>query len=279
MAYPTIDKPYGLKPINLLGGQVFSGSTRNYPIQYGYASNIFYGDIVNIVRGTIVKNTSTTSATGVGLVGVFLGCSFTNPLTGQKQFQQYWPASTLAGDCDAIVCDDPDTVFKVAVCSATTTIASASVAMLGQNYGLIQNAGSTTTGNSAVSLLYSATLTTAAFPCRVVGLVEDSAYSYTGTGSTSSTTLTLTGTGLSGASLTGADVAYVAANGQIIGTGSFLTGAIASGGTSGTLNVAVAVPGSVTDIPSASTVIVTMYPEVLVKLNFAVHSYYTATAV
>jgi hypothetical protein len=25
MAYPTIDKPYGLKPVNLIGGQVFVG--------------------------------------------------------------------------------------------------------------------------------------------------------------------------------------------------------------------------------------------------------------
>ena len=28
MAYPTVDKPYGLKPINLIGGQVFAGATR-----------------------------------------------------------------------------------------------------------------------------------------------------------------------------------------------------------------------------------------------------------
>ena len=27
--------PYGLKPINLIGGQVFAGSTRMYPIRYG----------------------------------------------------------------------------------------------------------------------------------------------------------------------------------------------------------------------------------------------------
>jgi hypothetical protein len=25
MAYPTVDKPYGLKPVNLIGGQVFAG--------------------------------------------------------------------------------------------------------------------------------------------------------------------------------------------------------------------------------------------------------------
>ena len=28
MAYPTVSAPYGLKPVNLIGGQVFAGSTR-----------------------------------------------------------------------------------------------------------------------------------------------------------------------------------------------------------------------------------------------------------
>ncbi len=28
MAYPTVDATYGLKPVNLIGGQVFAGATR-----------------------------------------------------------------------------------------------------------------------------------------------------------------------------------------------------------------------------------------------------------
>ena len=32
MAYPTVDAPYGLKPVNLIGGQVFAGSTRQIKI-------------------------------------------------------------------------------------------------------------------------------------------------------------------------------------------------------------------------------------------------------
>ena len=51
MAYPTVAAPYGLKPVNLIGGQVFAGSTRNVKVQYGYATNIFYGDLVAITRG------------------------------------------------------------------------------------------------------------------------------------------------------------------------------------------------------------------------------------
>ena len=46
-----------------------------------------------------------------------------------------------------------------------------------------------------------------------------------------------------------------------------------------TINSAIAVPGGVTAIPSSSTIVFTQYPEVLVKLNFGTHSYYTGTAV
>jgi hypothetical protein len=261
----------------LIGGQVFAGSTRNYPIQYGYATNIFYGDIVNIIRGSIVDNADTTDSTGTGIVGVFLGCSYTNPTTKQKQFAQYWPAGTAAGDCQAIICDDPDTVFKVVMCSATTVIASAANAMLGQNFGLIQNAGNVNTGNSAVAALYASSTTSADLALRVVGLVGETAVTTSVTGSSSSTTITCSA--LPNALVVGTDVAYIASNGQIVQTGSYVSAAAAAGATSVTINSTIAVPGSVTAIPSASTIVFTQYPEMLVKLNFGTHSYYTATAV
>ena len=277
MAYPVVSAPYGLKPINLIGGQVFAGSTRNYPIQYGYATNIFYGDIVNIIRGSIVDNADTTDSTGTGIVGVFLGCTYTNPTTKQKQFAQYWPAGTAAGDCQAIVCDDPDTVFKVVMCSATTVIASASTAMLGQNFGLIQNAGNVNTGNSAVAALYASSTTSADLALRVVGLVGETAVTTSTVGSSSATTITCTA--LPNALVVGTEVGYIAANGQYVQTGSFVSAAAAAGATSVTINQTIAVPGSVTAIPSSSTIVFTQYPEMLVKLNFGTHSYYTATAV
>jgi hypothetical protein len=278
MAYPIVDAPYGLKPVNLIGGQVFAGSTRSLPIQYGFATDIFYGDFVRLTRGTIVRAAITTSGTGI-ITGVFLGCTYTDPVTKQKRFSQYWPAGTLAGDGLAYVSDDPDTVFKAAVVSGTTVMASGSVAMLGQNYSMVDGTGSVNTGNSANALLYSATLTTAAFPCRVVGLVGDTAQSITATGSSSTTAITLTGTGLPSAIPVGTDVAYIAANGQRIQTGSFVATAAAAGATSITINATIAVPGSVVAIPSASTIVFTQYPEMLVKINFGSHSYYAALAI
>ena len=276
MAYPIVSAPYGLKPINLIGGQVFAGSTRTYSIQYGYDSNIFYGDIVNIIRGSIVDNADTTDSTGTGIVGVFLGCEYANPTTKQTQFSQYWPAGTTATG-RAIICDDPDTVFKVVMCSATTVIASASTALLGQNFGLIQNAGNVNTGNSAVAALFNASSTSADLALRAVGLVEETAIQTTAVGSSSSTTITCSA--LPSALVVGTEVGYIAANGQYIQSGSYVSVAAAAGATSVTINSAIAVPGSVTAIPSASTIVFTQYPEMLVKLNFGTHSYYTATAV
>ena len=277
MAYPSVDAPYGLKPINLIGGQVFAGSTRSLPIQYGYATDIFYGDFVVLSRGFATR-ASVSTGTGVNQVtGVFLGCSYTDPVTKQERFSQYWPASTLAGDAVAIVCDDPDTVFKAVVCSATTVVASGALALVGTNLSLINNTGNVNTGNSANAVLApSATPVSTILPVRCVGVVEDTAFSVTASGSSSGTTITLTGSGLPAAIPVGTNVAYVASNGQLIQTSSFVATAASAGATSVTLNAAIAVPGSVVAIPSASTIVFTQYPEILVKMNLLVHGYYSS---
>jgi hypothetical protein len=277
MSYPTVDAPYGLKPINLIGGQVFAGSTRTLPIQYGYATNIFYGDYVVLARGFATR-ASVSTGTGVNQVtGVFLGCSYTDPVTKQKRFSQYWPASTLAGDAAALVADDPDTVFKAVVCSATTVVASGALAMVGTNLSMIDNTGNVNTGNSANAVLApTATPVSTILPVRCVGVVEDTAFSVSASGSSSGTAITLTGTGLPAAIPIGTSVAYVASNGQLIQTSSFVTAGASAGATSVTLNAAIAVPGGVTAIPSASTIVFTQYPEILVKSNLLVHGYYSS---
>ena len=277
MAYPTVDKPYGLKPINLIGGQPFAGSTRELPIQYAYATDIFYGDFVVLSRGFITR-ASVSTGTGVNQVtGIFVGVSYTDAVTKQKRFSQYWPASTLAGDALAYVVDDPDTVFRAAVCSATTVIASGALALVGTNLSMINNTGSTATGNSANAVLApTATPVSTILPVRCVGVADDTAVSVTASGSSSGTTITLTGTGLPAAIPVGTSVSYLASNGQIIETSSFVATAASAGATSVTLNAAIAVPGGVTAIPSASTIVFTQYPEILVKVNLLVHGYYSS---
>ena len=175
MAYPTVSAPYGLKPVNLIGGQVFAGATRLMEIASGYATNIFYGDLVlRISDGTIQKDTGTTTATPCG---VFLGVSFTNSSTGQIQQQQFYPASQSIKSGTkifAVVADDPDTLFQVAVVSGTTVITGVGITAIGNNTTLVQNAGSTTTGNSAVAVT-AATATTGSLPIRIIDVVRDTA--------------------------------------------------------------------------------------------------------
>ena len=173
MAYPTISAPYGLKPVNLIGGQVFAGSTRLMEIASGYATNIFYGDLVKRVStGTIEKDTGTTTATPCG---VFLGVSFTNSSTGQVQQQQFYPASQAIATGTkifAVVADDPDTLFQVAVVSGTTVISGVTITAIGNNATLVQNAGSSITGDSKVAILDS-TGTSGTLPIRIIDVVRD----------------------------------------------------------------------------------------------------------
>jgi hypothetical protein len=275
MAYPVVSAPYGLLAQNLIGGQVFAGSTRMYPIQYGYATDIFYGDFVVLSRGFATRASVSTGDTLNQTVGIFLGCTFTSPVTKQKQFSQYWPASTAAGDCQAYVLDDPDAVFKAVVCSSGTTIASGAMAMIGANLSAINNTGSTATGNSANAVLAPTnTPVTTTLPLRMVGLVTDTAVSL-GTATYSAGTTTLTVSALPFALPVGTDVSVLTTNGQIAQTGSFVDTAAAAGATSVVLNQAATF--TLNSGVYTSTVIFTQYPEILVKLNQGLHGYYSAT--
>ena len=274
MAYPVVSAPYGLKPINLIGGQVFAGSTREYAIINNYATNIFYGDLVGLVRGNLERLSVSTGTLGT-VAGVFLGCSYTNPLTKQKTFSQYYPASTAAGDIVGIVCDDPDTVFSAAVCSATTAIASGARAMVGQNVAMINNTGNTATGNSKNAVLApSATpATTDALPLRVLGLNPDTEVSLGQATFTSISTATITCSALPSALPVGTDVGSLDSNGNYIASGSFVITAAAAGATTVVMNQA-----PITAFGASSTLVFNQFPEILVKLNFGQHEYYAATA-
>ena len=175
MAYPTVSAPYGLKPVNLIGGQVFAGATRLMEIASGYATSIFFGDLVKrISDGTIELDGGTATATPCG---VFMGVQFTNGSTGQVQQQQFYPASQSIKSGTkifAVVADDPDTLFQAAVVSGTTVITGVGITAIGNNASLVQNAGSTTTGNSAVAILDS-TATTNTRPIRIIDVVRDTA--------------------------------------------------------------------------------------------------------
>ena len=173
MAYPTVSGPYGLKPVNLIGGRVFAGATRQIPIASGYDTNLLNGDLVKLTTdGTLVKDAGTVTATPVG---VFLGCKYTDPNLGYELYSQFFPANTAASDIVAYVADDPDQLYKVAVVSGTTVIAGVGRTVVGNNMSLVQNAGSTQSGNSKVAVLSTSAATTNTLPMRVIDVVVETA--------------------------------------------------------------------------------------------------------
>jgi|688.fasta_scaffold32022_8 hypothetical protein len=274
MAYPTVDAPYGVKPVNLIGGQVFAGSTRNLPIQYNYGTPLYNGDLVTLSAGYVVIATYPVSTTNT-TVGVFLGCYYTNPTTKQRLFSQYYPGNVTAGDITAIIGDDPDQVMKVAVSTTAggAVIGSASSILVGANMAGGTQTGSASTGNSGMSVV-GASANASGGGFRVLNLVPDTQITVSGTyvsgGAPSATSVVVSGLPVGTFLPIGTDVFNVV-NGQLQFTGATLSAAstvTTTGSTTLTVtSVTTQVVGSVALVET---------PEVLVKFNFGAHRYYVA---
>ena len=182
MAYPTVDKPYGLKPINLIGGQVFAGATRSRRIDSGAAS-IGYGDPVELTSsGTIAVSTATTAAADNGFAGVFLGCNYVSSVTGQPTYSQAWISGTAVKSgtyINAYVADDPNTLFKVVGVTASLAVSTTSgfvYADIGTNVELVANTLNTVNNDSQQAVRVGSVATTRSLPMRIVDVVEDTAF-------------------------------------------------------------------------------------------------------
>jgi hypothetical protein len=177
MAYPTIDKPYGFKPIQRYDGIPYAGATLQYPISGSYNTAIYNGASVKLVAGgTIELSGATTTGT---IIGVVTGFQYTNS-SGQTVQAQYYPGTSVT-NAIAYVVVDASASFKVAVTTSGTpgTVTYANATILGTNVAEIQNGtGSTTTGDSQASVVKPANGAgdTTTLPWRVVGLVPDTAY-------------------------------------------------------------------------------------------------------
>ena len=187
MAYPTVDKPYGLKPINLIGGQVFAGASRQRRIDSG-ASSIGFGDPLKFASdGTVVVCTETTAPPDAGFAGVFLGCTFVSSVTGQPTFSQQWTSGTSvkAGSyVVAYVADDPNTLFKAVGVSASLVVSTSGGFVygdIGSNVALVANTLNTSSGDSQQGLLTSSVAVTRSLPVRIVDVVEDTSFVSSGT--------------------------------------------------------------------------------------------------
>ena len=98
--------------------------------------------------------------------GIFLGCNYTDPTTGQFTCSQYWPASNAATDAVAIVAVDPNVLFRIQANGACAQN------YLNANAAVVQTAGSTLTGRSRVAVNQATAASTNTLPVRIVDFVD-----------------------------------------------------------------------------------------------------------
>jgi len=171
----AVASPYGLRPVNLQGGQDMTHGMRLMPIHIQpstpiatYATNIFNGDLVKLASGLIIKETGTATALPIG---VFLGVEYEDQALGLFH-RQFWPASYVIKPSTtawAYVVDDPDALFEIQAGGPITA------ASLGLNIALVQpaspNDGSTVTGKSKISA-GTTPAATSTLPLRIVDFVK-----------------------------------------------------------------------------------------------------------
>ena len=182
----TVAAPYGLRAINHIGGTPYAGSTRLLPITLAAlngnpavtnATPIFNGSVVSLnASGTVIVTPTdgnsgggggAAAAFGAGVIGVFVGCTFTDPISGNLTFAQSWTGNA-ATDAKAYVIDDPEVVYQIQSAGQITNLE------LGENFYLnAVQSGNATTGNSTTAATTVGNFnTTAAFPLRLIDFVE-----------------------------------------------------------------------------------------------------------
>jgi hypothetical protein len=172
----TTASPYGLRPVNRIDGMAYAGATSQFLIDpAGEATNLFYGQVVIIgADGYIALSTATGAdlttnnlgGSGLGAIGVFVGCSYINA-QGQQIYGQYYPSGTT-GVVTAYVVTDDSVTFQAQLDGV------ADQSDLGANtfFAAVQSTstGSTQTGNSTSAL--ESTTQTAAAAFKIIGFAS-----------------------------------------------------------------------------------------------------------
>ena len=190
----AVASSYGLRPINLIGGQVFAGQVREFKVASNNSAAIFYGDLVKLSTAGLPSAVSTTpvaiqipaTATDAtaGIVGVMAGCRYINSI-GQTIYGQYLPANVITGGGSEVwirVVDDPDALFQIQGTAALGTFNSGTngsgwPGAIGKNAALaFGTSGSTLTGNSGMNLTTGTNgntlAVTSTLACRVIDMVR-----------------------------------------------------------------------------------------------------------
>jgi len=161
------DAAFGLKPVRMMGGSPYSGGQSRYRIANNLSGKIFQGDLVKQVTGGGIERAAAGST--VPVVGVFNGCQYTDPTSGEQVYKNYYPGSIAASDIIAFVIDDKNVVFEV---QADDTFP---VADLFGNFDIVDQAttGDVYSGRSNVELDVTTGATTTTLPLKAIDISQD----------------------------------------------------------------------------------------------------------
>ena len=155
------DKAFGLRPLGKVGSNVNNDGDTQYRIASNTTDAIFQGDTVTLSGGFLIKATPGAA----NILGVFLGCEYSDPTTKKTTFKNFYPGAIVADDIVASVVDDPNALFLV---QASGVAANTCV---GLNADLVQTvAGNTTTGVSGLELSTGTLAADADLNVKVVGI-------------------------------------------------------------------------------------------------------------
>lgn len=188
----STSSPYGLKPINLIGGQAFNGGViRDIPLVANSATAFAVGNVIQLGNTGIPSSIAATptaidipnaaNATA-GIVGVCVGVSYVDPTLKLQSFGQYLPANAITSGYTNVfirVCDDPDQLYQIQGSAAFGTLTNGPAGAIGKNAALGNFGANATTGLSTINLVVGANggslAATTTLAMRVVDVVAESA--------------------------------------------------------------------------------------------------------
>jgi hypothetical protein len=162
----TTSTPYGLKPINLIGGQHFNGGTiREYKLPSNVAAAYYTGAVIYMntngvptpITATPVapKYTATASDGTAGILGVCVGVRYVSPDTKQPLYAQYLPSGAITSGYTDVwirINDDPDQLYSIQADTIVGSKTNGAYGAIGQNAALKTFTGNASTGLSQTVL-------------------------------------------------------------------------------------------------------------------------------
>ena len=168
---------FGLRPYGILGSAPNSTGLTEYRIASTNTNKIYKGMAVIPTADGVIDDLQAATGGTVSILGVFNGCEYVSSTTGETVFSNYWPGSGADSNfpVKAFVYDNPNQLFTIASSGSTTdfdTEAEYRATVFANAQLANGNSGDDTTGLSSATLNISTAATTATFPLRIVGIMD-----------------------------------------------------------------------------------------------------------